>query len=66
MKKNNCDDVNPDLRLCAGKHGNRMSAYDSHLSNMPIVILFAESDGKALRTRAAIAFRVSDADRRGN
>ncbi len=66
MKKN-CDHVNPDLRLCAGKHGNRMSAYDPHIANMPLVVLFVDEDQQGrVRTNAAIACQVSDADLRDN
>lgn len=67
MPKKNCDNVNPDLRMCAGKHGNRMSAYREHLANMSLVVLFSdETEDGTIRTRAAIACQVSDADLRDN
>ena len=68
MKKN-LDDINPELRLTAGKHGNRMSAYyrQDHLAFSPLVILFTEINPEgALRTRAVIACQMSDADLRDN
>lgn len=65
--KNNMDKVNPDLRLCAGKHGNRLSAYREHLANMSLVVLFTEFDTEGrYRTSAVIACQVSDADLRDN
>lgn len=67
VSKKNCDHVNPDLRLCAGKHGNRMSAYREHLANMSLVVLFTEfNEDGAFRTRAVISCQVSDADLRDN
>ena len=67
MKKN-LDNINPELRLTAGKHGNRMTAYhNDHLAFTSLVVLFTEfnADG-ALRTHAVIACQVSDADLRDN
>lgn len=65
--KNNMDRVNPDLRLCAGKHGNHLTAYREHLANMSLVVLFTEfNEDGAFRTRAVICCQVSDADLRDN
>lgn len=67
MKKN-LDNINPELRLTAGKHGNRMSAYrQDHLAFSALVVLFTEiNDDGALRTRATVVPQVSDADLRDN
>jgi hypothetical protein len=66
MKRNNCDNVNPDLRLTAGKHGNRMSAY-GHIADTPTVCLYTETDERGVvRTRGVFCFKVSDADKRDN
>ena len=66
MKKN-LDDINPELRLTAGKHGNRMTAHREHLAFMPLVIFFSEvTESGAIRTTAVIACQVSDADLRDN
>lgn len=67
MPKKNCDNVNPELRLCAGKHGNRMSAYQDHLAASSLVVLFTDFDEEGrYRTRAVVVCQVSDADLRDN
>ena len=67
MKKN-LDSINPDLRMTAGKHGNRMSAYrQDHLAFSSLVVLFTECNPDVgLRTHATVVCQVSDADLRDN
>ncbi len=55
------------LNTTHGKKGvPELPAVREHVHFMPLVIFFTDDDGRTMRTKPAIAFRVSDADLRDN
>lgn len=55
------------LATTHGKNGvPELPAFREHIHFMTLVIFFTDDDGRTMRTKPAIAFRVSDADLREN
>ncbi len=59
--------MKPELKRTHGKNGlPELPAYREHLHYMALVVFFTDDNGHVLRTKPAIACRVSDADLRDN
>ncbi len=55
------------LSTTHGKNGvPELPAFREHLHFMSLVVFFTDDDGRTMRTKPAIAFRMSDADLRDN
>lgn len=59
--------MKPEVKRTHGKNGlAELPAVREHIHYMSLVVFFTDDNGRVMRTRPAIACRVSDADLRDN